>query len=63
MTRKHYQLFAEMIRREKEVYENDPATLASVADTLATICQADNSRFDRDKFFTACGMPNGKWAI
>jgi hypothetical protein len=63
MTRKHYQLLADMIRREYEVYENDAATLASVADTLATICKADNPRFDRDRFLEACGMPDGEWAI
>lgn len=63
MTRKHYRQFAEMIRREYEVYENDPATLASVAETLATLCKADNPNFSVEKFYEACGMPNGEWAI
>lgn len=63
MTRKDFQFFADMIRREAETYEHDKATLASIAETMATYFEVVNPRFDNEKFMTACGMPNGEWAI
>jgi hypothetical protein len=56
MTRKHYRQVAEMLKREIETYEHDVKTVASIADSLATFFQADNPRFDRDKFLQAVGL-------
>lgn len=63
MTRKDYIAIAEIIRRHKEVYDMDGATLASVAESLATLARADNERFDEERFYAACGMPNQEWAV
>ena len=62
VTRKHFTKLAEMVRNEKN-WGGDPATLAVVAESLATICKESNPNFSRDKFLEACGMPNGEWAI
>jgi hypothetical protein len=51
-----------MIKNEKN-WGGDPATLAVVAESLATICKQSNPNFSRDKFLEACGMPDGQWAI
>lgn len=62
-SRQDYRAVAEIIRRHKEDYEGDGATLASVAESLATYFGATNSAFDADRFYEACGMPNQEWAI
>jgi hypothetical protein len=62
MTRKHFKALADMIKNEKN-WGGDPATLAVVAESLATICKQSNPNFSRDKFLEACGLPDGQWAI
>ena len=62
MTRKHFRLFADMVKTEKE-NGADPATLSNIAEKLADIFTEENARFDRSKFLEACGIPNGEWAI
>lgn len=63
MTRKHYAQFAQIIKDEQEALEVLDPNMASVAkastfimaNKMATIFAQDNPRFDRDKFFKACG--------
>jgi hypothetical protein len=55
MTRKHYEAIAEIIRRHKEDYEMDNQTLQSVMESMATVFNASNDRFDSVKFYKACG--------
>jgi hypothetical protein len=66
MTRKHYEKMAGVIRRHRQE-DNGYASGAihSIADDLACIFEADNPRFDRAKFFTACGLDEdgGEWVI
>jgi hypothetical protein len=53
----------------KEHRQNDDglnsATIASIADSLSCICELDNPRFNRARFFTACGMDEDglEWVI
>lgn len=63
MTRRDYEAVADIIRRHKEVYEMDGATLVSVAESLATLFGAGNPAFSPDRFYEACGMPNQEWAV
>lgn len=66
MTRKSYELIASVIRRHRseDTSGTGSGTLSSVADTLALVFQADNPRFDRARFFAACGMDeDGVWVI
>lgn len=57
MTRKDYTRIAAVILSHRQ---NDDGTgsglLASLTDSLACIMESDNPRFDRAKFFQACGM-------
>jgi hypothetical protein len=55
MTRKDYITIAEIIKRHKDVYEMDNKTLQSVMESMATVFQACNDRFDLVKFVKACG--------
>ena len=52
MTRKHYRQFAEMIADVGAIGANATWLAPHVADILA----ADNPRFDRARFFEACGV-------
>ena len=66
MTRKDYEKLARVIREHRQ---NDDGlasgTIASIADSLACVCEADNPRFNRATFFTACGMDEdgAEWVI
>lgn len=65
MTRKHYQAFAEMHRVLLINLPPDPDGIAShtlllVATKTADIFAADNPRFDRPRFYTACGIQGYK---
>jgi hypothetical protein len=56
MSRKHYKQVAEAIRI---AYTNDPQcgpVLNELAKDFASMFKRDNSRFDYDRFFTACGF-------
>jgi hypothetical protein len=66
MTRKHYEQLAKMIRQHRQDDDGtNSATIASIADSLACICESDNPRFNRETFFTACGMDadGQEWVI
>jgi hypothetical protein len=66
MTRKDYEKMAKMIRQHRQDDNGlASAVIASIADSLACICEADNPRFNRGVFFTACGMDEdgGEWLI
>lgn len=52
MTRKDFQKIADSIRREV-VAEDERKTLA---DALCAYFKSVNPRFDRDRFFVACGL-------
>jgi hypothetical protein len=62
MSRKHYIEVAKVIRSEVEKAEASsllPETvqaLTVLAEELADMFKADNSRFDRARFMTACGL-------
>jgi hypothetical protein len=57
MSRKDYVVIAEAIRRTREATDNvvAQATLSTLSITIAADLQADNARFDLDRFLRACG--------
>lgn len=59
MTRKDYVLIADTLANLMSDFNNggeDSVSLSLVAEELATALQADNARFDRARFLTACGV-------
>ena len=66
MTKKTFEQVAGMIRRHR-LDDNGTASgaIASIADEMACIFEGQNPRFDRARFFTACGMDEdgGDWVI
>ena len=56
MTRKDYILIAEAIEAIRADFGDNPVALDVVAGELASALQADNSRFDKARFLTACGV-------
>lgn len=62
MSRKDYEAIASVIRGEiaiaENVYNDDVArrTAVSIARSIAERFAQDNLRFDRSKFYAACGM-------
>lgn len=63
MTRKHFQAIAAAVQAARAAQLDvggDPTTvnvtLDRVAGELATVCRAENPRFDRSKFMAACGV-------
>ena len=60
MTRKDYQLIAEVLKSGMENWkgwdEKPEEVLAGTARSLATQLAKDNPRFDRARFLTACGV-------
>ena len=66
MTRKDYGKFARMISEHRRDDDGtNSGMLASVTDSLVCIFEADNPRFKRAEFFTACGMDadGQEWVI
>ena len=66
MTRKDYERFAKMVKDHRRDDDGThSAIIASIADCLSCICEADNPRFDRSKFFIACGLDEDglEWVI
>jgi hypothetical protein len=62
MTRKDYELIAEVIKTARKV-ETGEAVLVSVehlTNTLATELEIENPRFNRARFLSACGVKVGK---
>jgi hypothetical protein len=61
MTRKDYVMIAEVIKTQIEMSvkfgeEESQAGAENIARDLADALQADNDRFDRARFLTACGV-------
>ena len=60
MTRKDYVAFANLVQEISDEY--GVITVAGVAGRMAEVFAVDNERFDRNKFFDACGI-DGELAI
>ena len=59
MTRKDYTAIATAVAEVLRTCEEASAEFSAVsflATKLADVCQADNVRFDREKFLTACEL-------
>lgn len=59
MTRKDYVKLAATMKvmlELKTISEHERGIVRTVAHELVNTLRADNARFDRDKFLTACGM-------
>lgn len=56
MTKKHYEAIARVFRRNTDLPAAAGAAVRETARELADVLQADNPRFDRDRFLTACGL-------
>jgi hypothetical protein len=56
MTRKDYQLIAQVFANVGEIVELSETIGADLARNLADALQADNPRFDRARFLEACGV-------
>lgn len=55
MTRKHFEMVARCVRESLTSTAGD-ATLHAAAQRLADAFEAENARFDRDRFLAACGI-------
>jgi hypothetical protein len=56
MTRKDYQLIAQVFANVGEMVELSETIGADLARNLADALQTDNPRFDRARFLEACGV-------
>jgi hypothetical protein len=56
MTRKHFKMLAASIAK---LTLFDPDAAYDMAGDVADACAKENPRFDRLKFFEACGFPGG----
>ena len=56
MTRKDYQIIAQVFANVGEMVELSETIGADLARNLAEALQADNPRFDRARFLEACGV-------
>ena len=59
MTRKDYEIIAEVICNLMQDFNNsgsDEVSLSLVAGEMADALQGTNPRFDRARFLTACGV-------
>lgn len=58
MSRKHYQKVADILAGELAYYPSAPVhhTVRRIALSLADMFKQDNARFDRAKFYAACGL-------
>lgn len=66
MTRKDYEKMARVILAHRKDDDGTASpTIASIADSLACLCEADNPRFNRARFFLACGLDEDglEWVI
>jgi hypothetical protein len=59
MTRKHFESLAASIAR-LNLFDHDAAY--EMACEVADACAKDNPRFDRGRFFEACGFPEGNFS-
>ena len=56
MTRKHFEILAASIAK-LNLFDHNAAY--EMACDVANACEEDNPRFDRLRFFEACGFPGG----
>jgi hypothetical protein len=56
MTRKDYQLIADVFANFGKIIILEETIGADIARNLADALQADNPRFDRARFLAACGV-------
>ena len=56
MTRKDYQLIAEVFANFGQMIELEETIGADLARNLADALQGDNPRFDRARFLESCGV-------
>ena len=60
MTRKDYELIADTIKASRDNWEGftpeSQEAIDGLARSLASKLQADNDRFNRARFLTACGV-------
>ena len=57
MSKKHFRSLAAAVRDWRRVCPSvDDADVAQLVARLAALCQADNPRFNRSRFFDACGV-------
>lgn len=59
MTRKDYVAVSNLVKAEKSVNRDNPGivrALDNLAMSLADVMARDNERFDRGRFYTACGI-------
>jgi hypothetical protein len=59
MTRKDFELIADVLRDCREAYLDsgaDPHSIDTVAECFAIRLPATNPRFNRERFLTACGL-------
>lgn len=57
MTRKDYQKFAEMLKKQmEEVPYSHAYIMQGTIKEIADIFQRDNPRFNRQRFYEACGL-------
>lgn len=54
MSKKHYVAVADSLNKVLWTPHTDPATLSLVIASLADVFAADNSLFDRKRFYEAC---------
>ena len=54
MSRKHYTAIAGRMSELMWKEGTDPKTFMAAVVTIADVCEEDNPRFDRQKFYTAC---------
>jgi hypothetical protein len=60
MTKKHFKQLAEMINSlQSQAKGSEKATsiLEQVTRELANFCANENCRFDKSRFYSACGYP------
>jgi hypothetical protein len=58
MTRKDYKAFAQMLSKRLEDTDTTEEiwTWSDICQDIADLFMADNPRFDREKFYTACNF-------
>lgn len=56
MTRKDYELIAKVLKGLNDGEDSPDVPLTLVVEEFANVLQAENDRFDFDKFVKACGL-------
>lgn len=64
MSKKHFQALADALRASKVLpiagWENVHTQWKIDVIAVADVCAAQNSRFDRSRFYSACGMEDAR---